>query len=102
MGTYAQRQHRGGGPAQATAIPAPVLTAVDPENVSWTWTPPDPDHWSLEASATGLAPWSEEQTPAGNDRTQGSLSPDTFYRIRGMDALSTPTTPFSNIVQTPP
>lgn len=98
MGRWAQSRRRGGGGVLTSSVAAPVLTALGDPDLSWTWSGPDPDAWSIENSALEAGPFLPFDTAPGVDRDYHAAVAGTWFRIIGMDVTPAPVTDYSNKV----
>lgn len=98
MGRWAQRQKRGGGGSQSVTSFPVVLTFVGPDGFSWTYSGPDPDSWSIQASVLVGGPFVEADNIPGNNRSDAGFAPTGFYRVVGEDPGGNPITDYSNVV----
>ena len=96
MGKWSTYQLRGGSAASPANYPAPVLTVLGEPDISWTYGGTDPDHWSIETSASEFGPFAEVATQPGASRSDSHTSAHDWVRIIGLDGLNAPLTPYSN------
>jgi hypothetical protein len=76
--------------------------AVDgSDNLSWTWSDADPDHWDIQQYNYGFGGWVAYDTAAGPARSYAGVDAGKMYRIYGADAGDSQTTGYSNEVLAP-
>lgn len=86
-------RRRGGLGVVATAPAEPILTAIEPDTLSWVWSGTNPSFWVIQFDYGGETGWDTWEEVPGTDRDDTSLPAGT-YRIFGRDDF--PVTPTSN------
>lgn len=99
MGKWATYQRRGG--TRTTPVETPVLSAVDPDDLSWVYASPDPDGWQVDSANSPTGPWTLDTTETGDRRTSDDHTTGLWYSVFGVDTLGNPVTPRSNAVLLP-
>lgn len=98
MGKWATYRRRGGGAGSSSELFAVALQADGDPDMSWVYLHPDPDHWDMEQSLTGVGGWSIFDQVSGNNRDDHSEPGGFFYRIIGRTAGGVASTAYSNVV----
>lgn len=102
MGRWAQARKRGSHVEATLPLVAPVLVQNDDpaDQLNWTWSGADPDHWTMYDSIAGLGIFVPFDTTDGAGRTMmiTSAGSGKDWKVIGYDALDAPLTLFSNIV----
>ncbi len=79
-----------------------MLSVTLPDEIDWTWSEPDPDHWNVEQSDDGVSGWSVFDSVSGGTHSYFSIETGEYYRVSPRDGADNPVGPDSNVVFVPP